>query len=296
MEVEIFCTRCDYVRKSFKINKQQVHEADNLIPNKSCQDCKLIVKSCTLNNSKVQTQAESSQDAKPEYISLPNKAFFFHSNKHILYDDGNNKSHVSSSFIGSNEKSQFASIYSTKNVLLIGTGSLKRGPVLQSLKSLTFRKFVCLCNSRTWAFDYFDDWIYAEHENTNEKENTLRAVHEYTNKHKMKFDAVLTYDDYCVLMTSFIANNLNLPSMPFEFIERIKDKGDFRRYCARQKINCPRFLIISSSKRADYLKKISSSIANLKENEKISKEDFSLNFPVIVKNTLGAGKGMSLNK
>lgn len=169
------------------------------------------------------------------YVNIPPKSAYFHLNEKILYDKSDHE-------------------YSDKNILLVGCGSIKRTSVLRSLKLLSFNKFICLAKTKmNWTVNFFDDWILADHEDINQKEATLKAVEQYQHKNNIKFDAVLTYDDYCVLVTSYITSNLNLVGIPFDFIEKIRNKYSFRSHCSDLKINCPKFYLIKSNERKSFL-------------------------------------------
>ena len=122
----------------------------------------------------------SKQSVRNSFIDVPQQAVVFHLNENVLYE--NNKNNV---------------IYEYKNVLLVGCGSIKRTSVLKNLKLLKFRKLVCLHkNKQNWADWAFDDWISADHEDISNKEKTLDAVINYMKTFHIKFDAIITYDDY----------------------------------------------------------------------------------------------------
>lgn len=197
-------------------------------------------------------------------MNLNNKGVFFHQNKSILNDD--------------------YGYFIDKTVLVIGCGSIKRYHVLKSLKNLNFKKMICLCKEKTWAFDYFDDWILADHENLTQIEDTLDKLVKYEKENHLKFNAVFTYDDYSILVASYLANHFKLPSIPFELAKIIKDKFEFRKLCEKKGIFVPKFCLIRANEIGSLIKThndVFSSIC-LKESK--------IKFPVIVKNSKGSGK------
>ena len=182
-----------------------------------------------------------------------------------------------------NETDAHSGIYSSKNVLLIGTGSIKRLPILLNLKSFKFNRLVGVVKSKNWAFKHFNDVILAEHENIESKTETLFKIKNYMQNNCVKFDAVLTYDDYCTHLTSFIAESLNLPGIPFSLATNIVNKYEFRRLCQRLGIHTPIFFMLKANERQVHL-------SNLKEADLIGNSTCA--FPVVVKNSTGCGKGL----
>jgi hypothetical protein len=286
MEIEAFCSKCDYIRKKLLESNQKFKTQS--ITGRFCNDCRLIFKSYTSRNFKQKNDITVLKEDEPEFFSLPKRSFYFHLNNQELFDKKVKRNNVLSEI--NVDRADSIDVYSNKNVLLINSGLVQQLPFLNSLKSLSFRRLICLCRNKTWAFDYFDDWIFAEHENIEEKEASLDSVKEYMKKCEMEFDAIITYEDSSTRMASYIANNLNLPSIPFDVISKIKNKAEFRKYCAMLGINTPKFLIITSSQRIELLKRITKLTKQFKEDD-ICNACFELKFPVIVKNTFGVGKG-----
>ena len=175
-------------------------------------------------------------------------------------------------------------IYSDKTILLVGSGAFKRLHTLLSLKSLNFKRLVYLTNSLNWASEYFNDIIIAEHENVELKSETLDKIKDFMRKNSIKFDAVITYDDYCVQITSFVAESLNLSCIPYSIIESIKNKYEFRKLCKKIGIVSPNFFSINSSQREAYL-------TSTKDGDAVGNGDCTCKFPIVVKNPYGCGKG-----
>jgi len=216
-------------------------------------------------------KSEWSEQSNDGFVKFPPNSVFFHLNENILYENGNSN----------NKKNE---IYKDKSILLVGTGSIKRMPVLKSLKLLAFKNFICLMKTKeSWAETYFDDWILADHEDINNKENTLNSVKSYMSNTNIIFDAILTYDDYCVLITSYLISKLNYKGIPFDFVKMIKNKYEFRSLCSNLNINHPKFFLIKSNERKSFF-----------SNSKIDWN--GCNFPLIVKNTNGSAKGFILFK
>lgn len=197
-------------------------------------------------------------------MNLKNKDGYFYLNKSILSDDHGNFKH--------------------KTVLVIGCGSIKRYHVLKSLKNLNFKKMICLCKEKTWAYDYFDDWILADHEKLTKIEDTLNKVIEYEKEYQSKFDAIFTYDDYSILVASYLANHFKLPSIPFELAKLIKDKFEFRKLCKKKGIFAPKFCLIKASEIGSLIETKNDILSSIWFQES------KIKFPVVVKNSKGSGK------
>ena len=198
---------------------------------------------------------------KNDFAKLPLNSIIFHANENVLY----------------NIESE---LYNNKSILLIGTGKIdkfiKKINLLKKLNSLKFKHLVCLATIKhKWANIFIDDWIIAEDTNLDEKEKTLNSILGYMSSKNIKFDAILTFFDPCILMTSYLTSELNFKGIPFDFIDKIKNKYEFRSLCSRLEINHPRFLRIKSCERNNFdLNKL---------NE--------FKFPLIIKNIYGVGKG-----
>jgi len=229
-----------------------------------CNECKLVFQSYYTSN-------HSEEDA--ELSNFPHQSIYFHANESILKERETNP------------------FLKGKNILLIGTGSIKRLPILASIKQSQFNKIVCLCTSKNWAYQHVDDWILAEHENLDKKEDTYHQVLKYIETNQIQFDAILTYDDLCCLMTSYLSERFNLPGIPFEISQKIKNKYEFRKKCQELNISHPNFFMIQSSERESYVKSL-----QLSESLCVSSTDKQkqCKFPLIVKNTLGTGKGIAI--
>jgi len=213
-------------------------------------------------------------------IILPPKSVYFHFNEELLDDflplTSPNQSTV--------EKSE----YNDKNLLLVGSGSIdfKRLQVLLSIKRLGLKRLVCLSRSKTWADPYVDDWIIAENEDVSHKNSVLESIQSYMNDNDLKFDGVITYDDFCTNMTSFIAEKLNLPGIPLEISLKIKNKYEFRNLCEKCGINSAKTFLIESGERFKYCE------TNQKNEKFVESLDGKrkIDLPVIVKNPFGVGK------
>jgi hypothetical protein len=248
------------IRKNCSNCESREETKDNL----TCRECKLIVQT-------YYTTDYLKDDC--ELSNLPHKSIYFHANERILKEKHRNL------------------IFQGKNILLIGTGSIKRYPILASIKQSQFKKIVCLCSEKNWAYQLVDDWILAEHENLDKKAETFNQVVQYMDRNQIQFDAILTYDDLCCLMASYLAESFNLPGIPFETSLKIKNKFEFRKKCQELNINHPNFYMIQSSERANYVNKLETTKSIcVSSTDKQNK----YKFPLIVKNTLGTGKGFVL--
>lgn len=268
MLVKHICPDCIWSsKKRIDINDANLLDESSFIDSSInlCQKCKLLIKTVYLEESDPKRIF-----TEKDLVTLPKQSLFFHLNKKVLYNESP------------------ANDYTKKNVLIVGCGGIHRQKLIKNLKSLSFNRLVCLENRNTWAFGYFDGWISADSERITEEENSLQAVKDYMRINDIKFDAIITYDDYSVAMTSYLTTNLDLPGIPYELICQIKDKHAFRKLCLDLKIASPNFFVIKSFARSSYLNQfnyLNKSIITslLDENE--------CKLPVIVKNSYGSGKG-----
>jgi hypothetical protein len=169
---------------------------------------------------------------------------------------------------------------------------------------LPLNRIVCLAKNKTWASEYVNDWIIAEHEDITQKEKTVDAINNYMRENEIQFDAIYTYDDLCTLLTSYLSEHYNLPGIPFELSAKIKDKHEFRTVSKSLGINHPSFFFIKANKREDHVKKVVANLASDFNNNVMmgvdsigdndNKKEYC-KFPVIIKNTYGVGKGKVLS-
>jgi hypothetical protein len=217
-----------------------------------------------------------------QLFSLNKKEYYFHMNERVLNSFSTDDRNIAETRF-ENEQ-----IFANKNVLFVGHGSASRMPILKHIAQYKFNKLVGLCKAQTWAKTCFSEWICADPDNIEFIHETIDSVLDYMNDNNMKFDAIVTYDDYCIEVATFLANYFDLPSTPFNTLLAIRNKDSFRKLCYELDINHPRSLSIRSDLRGYFLDRIiSKDITDLK-----SFKNEPIRFPVIIKNTKGAGKGM----
>jgi len=236
-------------------------------------------------------------DNDDEFTLLPKNVVFSHFNEDLLYakgqnhqrncksnghGNGNGKILASSS---SSSSSSAQSSYESKSVLLVGCGSIKRYTVLLSLRNLPgIRHLACLSREKPWANSCFDGWIQADHEDVSQRETTIQRVDTYVQANNLnKFDAILTYDDYCCMVTSSLTNHYQLPGIPLATSQIIQNKFEFRNLCRRLGINHPAYFLVHSADR----KKLAMLNHEL-IHEKVIENGCA--FPLILKFPFGAGK------
>ena len=211
-----------------------------------------------------------------EFAELEANTMFSYYNEDILF--------------GANNADTFD--YSNKSVLVIGSGCPRKASLVRTLKRLPLKNLVCLGREATWALDSFTGWIYAEQEHLDKKEDSLQAVRDYMSETRVVFDAVFTYLDTCTQMTSYLASCLNLRGIPFEFIHQCKNKANFRQLCSQLDIKTPKFFLIKSAERRDYLNQIiNDTDTHRNQVNSLNNNDAFLTFPVIIKNPMGVLKG-----
>jgi hypothetical protein len=236
------------------------------------------------SNTMIYQSFYSEKNMKPSssgIFSLEKNECFFHSNEKVL------NSFCTDDIQNATARVENGNFYQNKNVLFIGHGSASRMPILKQIAQYRFKRLVGLCKAQTWAKSYFSEWIFADPEKLDRIHETIDSVQDYIDANDMEFDAIVTYDDYCIEVATFLANYFNLPSTPFNTLLAIRNKDAFRRLCYDLGINHPRFLSIKSSSRFNFVDRIKSNkFLNLR-----SVNNELIRFPMIIKNTVGAGKG-----
>lgn len=284
------CNTCCFEDKRIEnvlIHKCKCHKND-------CS-CKSIVKTYYNKKGKL-----AGHFKKIEYINLSDQSVYFHLNEELLHDFSNWMGTRRSNKLLEHRFTTTATnddedYYKDKNLLLIGCGSIKRLPVLLSIKKLPLNRLVCLASSKQWAFEYIDEWIMAEHENIEQRDEAVNAIDLYMKENNVKFDAIITYDDLCTMQTSYLSEHYNLPGIPFDISKRIKNKFEFRCLSKKLNINHPHFFQIKSNERNDYINMIKKNQDDELSSIKCIKTEDYCKFPLIIKNTYGVGKGILHN-
>jgi hypothetical protein len=259
------CTNCNEIKTSLENKDDSI-----------CNDCKLYLKDAykIVNNNDVETilKNEIALESNGPFSKVPFNSIYYYLNEKILFPLENNL------------------LYSDKIVLIIGSGPNENRNFALNLQQLKCKKLVCLNAQKTWAFDYFDDWIYADQKNLKNKLITLQKIKSYACTHNLQFDCVMTYYNANVAMTSFITDSLNIPGIPLSTVENIIDKNKFRNFCSSLNINSTKHFLIESAQRRSYMSELekikndSSSVISPNNMEQ-------LKLPLIVKNNFGLGKG-----
>jgi hypothetical protein len=224
-------------------------------------------------------------DADENLIDLPAKSKLFHLNADILYDNSRNEN-----------------AYSGKSILVIGSDWIEHQNAFQSLESMKFASKVNLKRSKffknwMWANVFFEDFIEAEHQDINRKESTLSLVKEYTIRNKVNFDAILTIDEDCIQMASYLASELGCLGIPFEMTQKIQNKHEFRKYCDKIGIATPKYSLIASKERLEHVTAIEQFLKFGIEDERLKNWVLSqftkdVPLPFIIKNPMGCAKGI----
>jgi len=238
-------------------------------------DEKLKISKCTSCRSLVKTTYQSNfKNSNFTEIDLPEQSGYLHLNKDILYKD-----------------SPELEKYSDKNFLLVGVGGFHRYKLIKNIRSLSFNRLVLLNSTKSMFDEYFDDVILAEHEHLSEKEKTLKAVVKYMVDNQLKFHAVFAFDEDFVMMTSYLATELKLLGIPFNLIQKIKNKSEFRKLCSELGITCPRNFLIDLSSKLAYSEQVSDFFDYESDSVISPDKNYKCQLPVIVKASFGCGKG-----
>lgn len=142
------------------------------------------------------------------------------------------------SFYKNNEE-QIDEDLNNKNLILIGSGRIGRLPVMHSIHKVKNFSIICFTIPQLkWIESFVDETIYCNTEdNTDENyEIILNLIKQFSIKKNIDFHGVITYDDYCVLLCSRLANDLKLKGMDYNVSLKIKNKYNFRNFLKENKI------------------------------------------------------------
>ena len=154
-----------------------------------------------------------------------------------------------------------------KHLLVVGTGGVKRRPVLEALRALGLRRVTCLHDRPNWAAPLVDEWIEAD------SVTWSPATLDLVRSRVRDLDGVLTYDDYSVVVAAQLADALGHIGISPETAKRAKNKPAMRSLCRERGLPAPRFA---------QLDPWSDDVASALARERIS-------FPVVAKPSHGAG-------
>ena len=160
--------------------------------------------------------------------------------------------------------------YADKRLLLVGTGGPKRRNVLQKLCSLGLERIVCLHDAPSWAAFAIDEWILGD--SVHAGGDAIARVDAWmAERPGFRFDGVLTYDEYSVIVAAELARHLGLVGLDPTVARRVKDKGTFRDACRAVGIAAPGSIRASPEEARDRVRAA------------------GLRYPLVAKPALGAG-------
>ncbi len=151
-----------------------------------------------------------------------------------------------------------------KSILLINTGSTKKRFILQRLASLKNIKLIVANKEKNWAEHYVDEWILTD---TNNHLKAVKDIARYANDHKI--DGVLTFWEDDVLLTSKVADHLGLIGIPYQISSGVRNKAEFRAFCAKNGLPAPKNVLVRDESEIDQVEK-------------------NLSFPVVIKPVYGS--------
>lgn len=152
-----------------------------------------------------------------------------------------------------------------KTLVVVNTGSTKKRFIFQKLNKMDHLiKVVVVSGEENWAEPYVDEWILAD---LSDHEQVIRKVQDYASKHRV--DGVITFWEDDVLLASKLVDRLKLPGIPFRVARKVRNKAEFRKFCAEHGLPTPKFIKISDEG----------------DVERVKSE---LKFPVVVKPVFGA--------
>lgn len=133
-------------------------------------------------------------------------------------------------------------VFRDKRLLLVGTGGLKRTPVMIALRSLGLGRISCLNDVPNWAAPFVDEFIEGSPVMlSRETTEAVLALHR-----RAPFDGVFTFDEYSVTCAAQLAELLGLPGNPPDAVRAVKNKASFRARCVDAGIRSPGFLLLGT--------------------------------------------------
>ena len=127
-------------------------------------------------------------------------------------------------------------------ILLVKSGGSGRWRLAAALKGAGFR-IVCL-NEIKRSWDAVNEWLI---DPMMDSQSTIRVVKKYMMENSVKFDACFSYDEYGVILASCIAEELQLPCIPVQLIEEIRNKYNFRKRCQAAGVYVPKFVKLNGA-------------------------------------------------
>lgn len=152
-------------------------------------------------------------------------------------------------------------------ILLIHAMSPSKKFVLQKIKKMGLY-LVCLSKEKAdWALPYVDKWILADLQNHKE---CVEAVKKYNRENTdLSVRGAVTFWDEAVLLTSHLAESLNLIGIPYDIAKIVKNKYSFRDFCSANGILAPKHKLLRNKHEVPALEK-------------------ELKYPLVVKPVYGA--------
>lgn len=154
-----------------------------------------------------------------------------------------------------------------QTILLVHAMSPSKKFVLQKIKKMGLY-LVCLSKEKAdWALPYVDKWILADLQNHKE---CIEAVKKYNRENtSLSVQGAVTFWDEAVLLTSHLAESLNLIGIPYDIAKIVKNKYSFRDFCSANGILAPKHKLLRNKHEVPALEK-------------------ELKYPLVVKPVYGA--------
>ncbi len=154
-----------------------------------------------------------------------------------------------------------------KTILLVNTGSVKKKFIVQRLKQLGLH-IIAIHHEKNWAAPFIDRWILTDNKN---HAKVIEDIETFLSANpSVSVDGVVTFWEDDVLLTSKIADALDLIGVPIAIAKQVRDKFLFRKFCTENGIRTPEHMLI-------------------KDEEDLEQVVTSFTFPVVLKPTYGSG-------
>ena len=136
-------------------------------------------------------------------------------------------------------------------MLVVRIGGATRHKLYLAVKNLGIR-LSCANPVISKGFnDVIDNWV------TYSPEDSLAAVEKELlqkfSEVNLRFDSVVTFDEFGVQLASMLAASLSLPGIPLKVVQCCQNKSSFRQFCKSRELPCVNFASLSCSEGVDSL-------------------------------------------
>lgn len=133
-----------------------------------------------------------------------------------------------------------------KKILVVLTGIIHREDIYKQAHKLGAKLYFFDSHVPEWASCFAEDIIHCD--SPTDVPTACKTIQEYISKNSIKFDGVVTYDEYGIIVWAKIAQVLGLPATDPHTVSICKNKYDFRKATGAAGILAPEALRLSLKK------------------------------------------------